>query len=131
MEELVAHQSEGIMNDSQAFFEICRASRKVAGLKKGLRQVTKSIISQRAKLLLMSSAINDKNIEKVVEGLAAQYQVSIYKVPSHEDIAEYVGICKKDETGKTVKKARCAVAAIEDFGEIGEGAKYIHAKLGI
>ncbi|KAI5192853.1 small subunit ribosomal protein S12e [Nematocida sp. AWRm77] len=131
MEELVAHKQENTLTDAEAFFGMCRESRKVEGLKKGLRQVTKSIISKRAQLLLLSSAINNKEIEKLVEALADKYKVPICKVPSHEDIAEYVGISKKDATGKTIKKARCAVAAIEDFGENRESAEHIRAKLGI
>ncbi|OAG29499.1 small subunit ribosomal protein S12e [Nematocida displodere] len=129
--EHVAQQGEKTMTDMEAFSEMCLASIKAGGLIKGFRQVTKSIISRRAKLIILSTAINQKDMTAVIEGLTTQYGVPVAKVGTHEDIAELVRICKKDETGKTIKKAKCAVASIEDFGESSEGKKQIFAQIGL
>lgn len=94
--------------------------------------MTKSVIGKRAKLLVVSSAINEKTMLGVLEGLAAQYgKVPIYKVPSHEDLAEYVGLTKQDENGKVTKRLKCAVASVEDFGQATAGQRLIFSKLGV
>jgi len=131
MTDFVAQQGEDTVTDGEAFFEMCRASRKVEGMKVGLRQVTKSLIGGRSKLIIMSSAINNKTMKDLIEGLASQYNnVPIYKVGSHEDISDYIGLSKKDETGKIKKRMKCAVISIDDFGEQTQGKRIIFSKLG-
>ncbi|KAI5184279.1 small subunit ribosomal protein S12e [Nematocida homosporus] len=120
-------QGETTMSSAEAMTQMCFESIKGGVLVKGLRQVTKSIISKRAKVVLMSKKINEPKIVGVIEGLAREYQVPIFKVETHEDLGEYVRISKLDETGKVIKPAKCAVAAIEDFGAISEGQKQLFA----
>ncbi|KAI5180442.1 small subunit ribosomal protein S12e [Nematocida sp. AWRm80] len=123
--ETIAQQGETPMNTATAVSEMCLASIKVGGLIKGFRQVTKSIIGNRSKLLIVAKSINEKDMNAVLSGLAAQYNVPIVKVDSHEELAEYTRICKVDEAGNIVKKSKCAVVSIENFGKPTEGQKYV------
>jgi ribosomal protein L7Ae-like RNA K-turn-binding protein len=118
------------MGQEEAFAQMCYEALKGGRLVKGLRQVTKSVLSDRAKLIIMSQAINEKKIVQVIEGLAQKHGVPIVKLESHEDIAAYARISKTDESGKVVKKLRCAVLTIEDFGSPSEGQRFILSKIG-
>ncbi|KAI5192739.1 small subunit ribosomal protein S12e [Nematocida minor] len=129
--DLVSQQGESTMNTSEASEHMCISSLKVGGMKKGFRQVTKSIIGGRSKLVIMSKEINEKKMLAIIEGLVKQYDVPVLQVKNHNELARYVGICKTDETGKIIKDAKCAVASIEDFGESTEGREVLFGKIGL
>lgn len=129
--DLVSQQGESTMNTSEASESMCISSLKVGGIKKGFRQVTKSIMTGRSKLVMMSKEINEKKMEAIITGLVKEYDVPVLQVKTHNELARYVGICKTDETGKIVKEARCAVASIEDFGESTEGREILFGKIGM
>lgn len=113
-----------------AFREMCTESRKNGKLVKGFRQITKSLISGRSKLILMSSAIKEEGMKAVIEGLSKQNNVPILRVNSHQDLAAYVGLVKESENEEKVKILSCAVASIEDFGKKKEASAFLLAQTG-
>lgn len=119
------------MSIAEASQHMCISSLKVGGIVKGFRQVTKSLIGGRSKLVIISKEITEKKMTDIINGLVKQYDVPVLKVESHTELARYVGICKTDETGKIVKDAKCAVASIEDFGEDTEGRAVLFGKMGL
>ncbi|KAI5159445.1 small subunit ribosomal protein S12e [Nematocida ausubeli] len=124
-------QGENTMDITQASESMCISSLKVGGLIKGFRQVTKSLIGGRSKLILMSKEINEKKMIAIIDGLVKQYDVPVLKIGTHAELARYVGICKTDETGNIVKDAKCAIASIEDFGENTEGRDVLFGNMGM
>ncbi|EIJ89591.1 small subunit ribosomal protein S12e [Nematocida parisii] len=129
--EMNLQQGENAMTTTQASESMCISSLKVGGMVKGFRQVTKSLIGGRSKLVIMSKEINERKMKDIIDGLVKQYDVPVLKVESHVELARYVGICKFDETGKIVKDAKCAVASIEDFGENTLGRDTLFGNMGL
>lgn len=130
MESAMAGVGEMAMSHEEAFAQMCDAAVGNGRLVKGLRQVTKSVLGNRAKLILMSQGIDENKMVQLVVGLAKQHGVPIVKLESHEDLAGLVRISKTDENGNIIKKSRCAVATIEDFGKDTEGQRFILSKIG-
>ncbi|KAI5172778.1 small subunit ribosomal protein S12e [Nematocida sp. LUAm3] len=119
------HQGEAFTSANEAFKEMCFESIKEGVVIKGLRQVTKSIIGGRSKVVIMSKEIDNKEIKELVEKLAKKYEVPILIAATHQELAEYVRICKFDETGNVLKPARCAVVSIEEFGSSDRAQKFL------
>lgn len=128
---LALQKGEQIMSTSEVSELMCRSSLKAGGIRKGFRQVTKSIMTGNAKLVMISQEINDKKMAAVINGLTNKYGLPVLQIKDHKELARYVGICKTDETGKIVKEAKCAVASIEDFGEDIESKEMLFERIGL
>lgn len=129
--EHIESQEQRLMTKEEAFTEMCFESIKAEGLIKGFRQVTKSIISGRSRLVILSMEIDHDEMKTVLENLAEQHGVPVVKIKTHEELAEYVGQCKRGENDVIVKRTRCAAASIENFGAPNRGQREIFSQMAL
>lgn len=129
LEEVNMHVGNALTQED-AFTQMCVEAIRKGKLIIGARQVTKSIIGKRAKLILMSQDISEPKLVSHVDALAKMYDVPIVKVPTKEDLATYVDLGKRDVNGVISERYKCAVSVIEDFGRENEGQKFILSRIG-
>ncbi|KAM0673460.1 40S ribosomal protein S12 [Gurleya vavrai] len=122
-EEATAHIIETQMTLPDAFAQTCRIAKVHETLKKGFRQVTKTILRSQAKVIVLAKDY-PSNLSAIIVGLAKQKDIPIVRMESCTDIGKIVGFLKLRD-GEVIKTLKCGVFAITDFVVESEGKYFI------
>ncbi|KAM0686761.1 40S ribosomal protein S12 [Conglomerata obtusa] len=122
-EEIYAPIIDTQMTLSDAFAQTCRIAKVNETLKKGFRQVTKTILRKQAKVVVLAKDYPD-NLSAIIIGLAKQKDIPIIRIDSATDIGKIVGFVKQRD-GEIVKILKCGTFAITDFVNESEGKYFI------
>ena len=87
------------------------------GLKRGLREVAKSLDSRTAKLCCLAKDCDNAEYLRLVRALCDEGGVNLIMVDEGRQLGEWAGLCKIDEEGEATKVVGCSCAVVHNFGE--------------
>lgn len=115
------------MTLSDALRQVCKISRGSNKLRRGFRQVTKSLMRKEARVVFVGSDLTD-NLLKIIIGLGKQFNIPVIKIQSCEDLGRIVGF-EKIRDSVVYKVSKCGTASIVDFVEESEGRYFLENAL--
>ncbi|KAM0678214.1 hypothetical protein BDAP_001229 [Binucleata daphniae] len=122
-EEIYAPVIDTEMTLTDAFTQTCRVAKVNEKLKKGFRQVTKSIIRKQSKVVVLAKDYPD-NMSKIIVGLAKQKNIPVIKMESSIEIGKIVGFIKKQDE-EVIKTTKCGCFSLDEFVGQTEANYYI------
>lgn len=126
-EEIYAPVIDTEMTLNDAFTQTCRVAKVNETLKKGFRQVTKTIMRGQSKVVVLAKDYPE-NMSKIIIGLAKQKSVPVVKMDSATEVGKIVGLTKQKD-GEVVKTMKCGCFSITEFIGQTEGRYFIENAL--
>lgn len=122
-EEIYAPIISSEMTISDALRQVSKIARGNNTLRRGFNEVTKSIMRERAQVVLLSNETL-KTLADIIIALGKQHKIPIIKIESSIELGKIVGF-EKVRDNEVVKTSKCGVAAIDDFVVASEGRYYV------
>lgn len=115
------------MTLTDALRQVCKIAGGKRKLRRGFRQVGKSIMRKEAQVVLVGKDFPD-NYMKIIVGLGKQADIPVIKIQSCEDLGRIVGF-EKIRDNVVYKVPKCGTASIIDFVEESEGRYFLENAL--
>jgi small subunit ribosomal protein S12e len=115
----------GEMDIMKALQEVLKKSLVHDGLVRGLRETAKALDRREAQLCVLASDCDAKDYTRLIEGLCAEHEVSLIRVPDKKQLGEWSGLCKIDAEGNATKVVGCTCVVVKDFGEPNRGYDFL------
>jgi len=121
-EEEVVEETEGEVEVAEmsvldALRDVLKRALIHGGLKRGLREVAKSLDSRTAKLCCLAKDCDNAEYSNLVRALCDEGGVSLVMVDEGKQLGEWAGLCKINEEGEATSVVRCSAACVTEFGE--------------
>lgn len=127
VEEIYAPIIPTDMTITDALRQVCKISHGSNKLRRGFRQVVKSLMRKEAKVVFVGKDYAD-NLMKIIIGLGKQADIPVIKIPSSEELGRIVGF-EKIRDNVVYKVSKCGSASIVDFVEESEGKYFLENAL--
>jgi small subunit ribosomal protein S12e len=124
-EETGGEVDVGEMDIMKALQEVLKKSLVHDGLVRGLREAAKALDRREAQLCVLASDCDAKDYTKLIEGLCAEHEVSLVRVPDKKQLGEWAGLCKIDAEGNATKVVGATCVVVKDFGEPSRGYDFL------
>lgn len=108
---------------------VIRAAIGANGLIHGLSEVTRAMDRRTVHMCFLAADCDDEEYKKLVVSLAQQNAIDLVEVESTEELAGWVGLCRKVAADKVKKVPKCSCVAIRDFGERTRALEMLLSKL--
>ena len=118
-------EEQKVDNLEDAIKKVIKNSRNVDGLVKGLNQVGKALDKKEAFLCILATDCEDAKYKKLISALAKQNEIPLVEVESRAKLGEWLGQCKYDLEGNTVKVKGASSCAIMNYGEHSAHLTYL------
>lgn len=122
-EEIYAPIISSEMTITDALRQVCKIARANDTLRRGFREVSKSIMREKAQVVLLSKGMI-ANMSQIIISLGKQHNIPIIQIENSVELGKIVGF-EKVRDNEVVKVAKCGVAVIDDFVVPSEGRYYV------
>ena len=108
----MAEEEEQKMDFAIALAQVLKDARANDCLARGLREVCKSVESQKAAFVIMAESCDDDKYKKCIEALCADCSVNQIKVPDSKQLGQWCGLVRTDQENQVVKVVKCSSCAV-------------------
>lgn len=96
---------------------VIRKAIEANGVICGVSQVARALDRRTAFLCILATDCEEEQYRDLITALAHQNNIDIIQVDHRTQLAEWVGLVKRDRTGAIKKHFKCSCIAINNFGE--------------
>eukprot|EP01027_Heterolobosea_sp_BB2_P020604 GEZU01029404.1.p2 GENE.GEZU01029404.1~~GEZU01029404.1.p2 ORF type:complete len:138 (-),score=67.67 GEZU01029404.1:183-596(-) len=101
----------------EALKQVLKKAQIHDGLARGIRESVKALDRRQAYFCVLAEDCDEKSYKQLIEALCAQHGIDLIKVPSKQQLGEWVGIARYDKDMALKKSVKCSSCVVKDFGE--------------
>eukprot|EP00210_Caulerpa_lentillifera_P001557 g1495.t1 len=117
--------SDGSMDINTAVQEVLKIALVHDGLRRGLKEVLKTIEAGEAQLCILAQDNNQPDYKKLIEAICTEKDVDLISVASAKQLGEWAGLCKIDAEGNARRVVACGCCVIRDYGKESTGLEVL------